>query len=331
MQQGVHAHEWRQYGLGGPPEPWHHDAQRDIDRLATSYYLDVMELRSQILDGKPGRGASGSKVEELHTTATRHKTEIDYTLRHWATPVERARVGRPARLADAHRPPPALPAHPARRPARHPDPAATRHRTARLRLRAVATLGACRAFPLLADILEARAAAARRSRCTRRSSDSPTLAAESGAAEVRLKLEMLQPTGSFKTRGAHNKVALVAAAQPDARLVTASSGNHGIAVATAAARHGMRPTVLVGASVSPAKLERLRALESDSCVVEIFGRDSDDAEAEARRRDTERDRGLRLALQRCGCDRRAGHRRRGGARGLARLRRHASCRSAAAG
>jgi threonine dehydratase len=44
--------------------------------------------------------------------------------------------------------------------------------------------------------------------------------------------------------------------------------------------------VLVGASVSPAKLERLRALESDSCVVEVFGRDSDDAEGEARRRDT---------------------------------------------
>ena len=45
---------------------------------------------------------------------------------------------------------------------------------------------------------------------------------------------------------------------PEAALVTASSGNHGIAVATAAVRHGMRLTVLVGRSVSPAKLERLR-------------------------------------------------------------------------
>jgi threonine dehydratase len=142
-------------------------------------------------------------------------------------------------------------------------------------------------YPLLADILEAR----RRLHGIALDTpleDSPTLAAESGAAEVRLKLEMLQPTGSFKTRGAHNKVALIAAADPEAALVTASSGNHGIATATAAARHGMRLTVLVGASVSPAKLERLRALESDRCVVEIFGRDSDDAEAEARRRDTER-------------------------------------------
>jgi threonine dehydratase len=142
-------------------------------------------------------------------------------------------------------------------------------------------------YPLLADVLEARGRLHGIALHTPLE-ESPALATESGAAEVRLKLEMLQPTGSFKTRGAHNKVALIAAQDPEADLVTASSGNHGIAVATAAARHGMRLTVLVGASVSPAKLERLRALESDSCVVEVFGRDSDDAEREARRRDTER-------------------------------------------
>jgi threonine dehydratase len=113
---------------------------------------------------------------------------------------------------------------------------------------------------------------------------SPTLAQESGSAEVRLKLELLQPTGAFKIRGAFNKVALIAAEEPDAWLVTASSGNHGIAVASAAARHGMRLTVLIPASVSPAKLERLRALESDRCVVEVFGREYDDVEHEARRR-----------------------------------------------
>jgi threonine dehydratase len=141
-------------------------------------------------------------------------------------------------------------------------------------------------FPILADLLAARQRLAGIALHTPLE-DSPILAAESGAAEVRLKLELSQATGSFKTRGAHNKVALAAAEQPDIALVTASSGNHGIAVATAAARHGMSLTVLVGASVSTAKLERLRALESDTCVVEIFGRDSDDAEAEARRRDTE--------------------------------------------
>ncbi|HET7581156.1 MAG TPA: pyridoxal-phosphate dependent enzyme [Candidatus Limnocylindria bacterium] len=116
---------------------------------------------------------------------------------------------------------------------------------------------------------------------------SPRLADESGATEVRLKLELLQPTGAFKLRGAENKVALLAAEDPTQRLVAASTGNHGIAVAAAAARHGMRLTVLVPASVSPAKLERLRALESDTILIEVFGRDPDEVEAEARRRDDE--------------------------------------------
>jgi threonine dehydratase len=114
---------------------------------------------------------------------------------------------------------------------------------------------------------------------------SPELAEATGATDVRLKREEVQPTGAFKTRGAHNKVALIAEGRPEAALVTASSGNHGIAVATAAMRHDMRLTVLVGRSISPAKLERLRALETRRVTVELTGNDTDDAEAEARRRD----------------------------------------------
>ena len=94
------------------------------------------------------------------------------------------------------------------------------------------------------------------------------LAEESSATEVRLKREDVQPTGAFKTRGAHNKVGILAEGRPEAALVTASSGNHGIAVATAAVRHDMRLTVLVGKSVSPAKLERLGIQREDlmSCL-----------------------------------------------------------------
>ena len=138
-------------------------------------------------------------------------------------------------------------------------------------------------FPLLSDVLAARhrvSGVALHTPLER----SPALQDESGSADVRLKLELLQPTGAFKVRGAYNKVALIAAEAPGTSLVTASSGNHGIATASAAAAHGMPLTVLVGASISPVKLERLRALESDSCVVEIVGRDSDAAEAEALRR-----------------------------------------------
>ncbi len=139
-------------------------------------------------------------------------------------------------------------------------------------------------YPLLADVVAARHRLHGIALHTPLEA-SPRLADEGGVAEVRLKLELLQPTGAFKTRGAHNKVALIAAEDPQAALVTASSGNHGIAVATAARRHGMRLTVLVGAGISTAKLERLRELESDLCTVEVFGRSSDDAEDEARRRE----------------------------------------------
>ena len=110
------------------------------------------------------------------------------------------------------------------------------------------------------------------------------LAQAARAEEIRLKLENLQPTGSFKVRGAESAVAAIAAREPGTKLITASSGNHGIAMARAAARHGLSVTILVGGSVSPAKLERLRELETDRCTVEIFGRDTDDTEPEARRR-----------------------------------------------
>ncbi len=83
--------EWRKYGFGGPPEPWEHGAQRDLDRLATSYYVDLLESHRQIMSMGPDEVVR-RRADDLLATATRHKHEIDYTLRHWATPVERARV-----------------------------------------------------------------------------------------------------------------------------------------------------------------------------------------------------------------------------------------------
>ena len=87
----VQAHEWRRYGFGGPPEPWERGALRDLDRLATSYYLDLLESRGIVL-ARDDAEQMRPRVEQMFTDATRHKHEIDYTLRHWATPVERARV-----------------------------------------------------------------------------------------------------------------------------------------------------------------------------------------------------------------------------------------------
>lgn len=87
----VPPHDWRKFGFGGPPEPWEHGAARGLDRLATSYYVDILESRRAILSGTPAP-AVRAQMEELFTTATRHKHEIDFTLRHWATPAERTRV-----------------------------------------------------------------------------------------------------------------------------------------------------------------------------------------------------------------------------------------------
>ena len=72
---------------------------------------------------------------------------------------------------------------------------------------------------------------------------------------VLLKLESLQPTGSFKVRGA---LAALSAVHSNGGVITASSGNHALGVAWAARRLGMRATVVVPVSTSPAKLDGLR-------------------------------------------------------------------------
>jgi threonine dehydratase len=75
-----------------------------------------------------------------------------------------------------------------------------------------------------------------------------------------LKLEHLQKTGSFKFRGACNKVALLTDDQAAAGVVTASNGNHGLGVAAAAQARGIAADVFVSAHVSPAKARRIEAL-----------------------------------------------------------------------
>jgi threonine dehydratase len=85
----------------------------------------------------------------------------------------------------------------------------------------------------------------------------PTPVVDSPELGALLKLETLQPTGSFKVRGA---VAALTALGPGESVVTASAGNHGLAVAWAAARLGIEATVVVAETASPAKVEALRRL-----------------------------------------------------------------------
>ena len=72
-----------------------------------------------------------------------------------------------------------------------------------------------------------------------------------------LKLETLQPTGSFKVRGA---LAALTRIGPGERVVTASAGNHALGVAWAAATLGVEATVVVAETASPAKLAALERL-----------------------------------------------------------------------
>ena len=103
------------------------------------------------------------------------------------------------------------------------------------------------------------------------------LSAEAGC-DVLLKLECWQPTRSFKVRGAANALTLRAEAARACGVVTASAGNHGQAVARAAAAVGAAATVFVPADAPAAKKARIRAL---GAVLDERERTYDDAEVAA--------------------------------------------------
>lgn len=112
---------------------------------------------------------------------------------------------------------------------------------------------------------------------------SPTLSRRL-ACEVWLKGEHLQHTGSFKFRGASNKLRLLDDAARREGVITASSGNHGQGMALAGHLSGVPVTVYAAQSASPLKLDAIRAwgaqvitLDSDPLSVEM-------AAAEAARR-----------------------------------------------
>ena len=73
-----------------------------------------------------------------------------------------------------------------------------------------------------------------------------------------LKLECLQPTGSFKVRGALAALSDLAGPARAAGVVTASAGNHGLGVAYAAGVLGIAATIVVPTTASPSKVAALR-------------------------------------------------------------------------
>ena len=95
------------------------------------------------------------------------------------------------------------------------------------------------------------------------------------APPVHMKLESLQHTGSFKVRGAANRLLGLDARRRSRGVVAVSSGNHGRAVAEVAARLGIRATVCVPDWVDPVKL---RAIDAAGARVVRAGPSYDHAE-----------------------------------------------------
>ena len=107
---------------------------------------------------------------------------------------------------------------------------------------------------------------------------SPSLSEKTGS-EVYLKLENFQVTGSFKARGAANKLMILSKDKPEC-IITASSGNHGSAVANAAAELGLEVLIFLPKTVSPAKLNKIKLFGAEVVLTEADGRT--DAETAAR-------------------------------------------------
>ena len=99
--------------------------------------------------------------------------------------------------------------------------------------------------------------------------------------DISLKAENLQRTGSFKIRGAFNKIATLDDAEQRAGVVAASAGNHGQAVAWAAREAGIQATIFVPEDAPMAKVDATRSYGAD---VQMGGATFEEAVAAARRR-----------------------------------------------
>lgn len=98
-------------------------------------------------------------------------------------------------------------------------------------------------------------------------------------ANIFLKLENLQTTGSFKIRGAYNKICCLSEAEQKAGVVCASAGNHAQGVAFSATRLGVKSTIFMPVTTPPLKVIATRGYGAN---VVLSGNSYDDAYAAAK-------------------------------------------------
>lgn len=97
--------------------------------------------------------------------------------------------------------------------------------------------------------------------------DESSILSERTGTTFLMKCEHLQRTGSFKLRGALNRVLLLNEEERRKGIVASSSGNHGIATAHAARADGVDATIYLPDSVSPLKLANMKRLGANTVVV----------------------------------------------------------------
>jgi threonine dehydratase len=102
---------------------------------------------------------------------------------------------------------------------------------------------------------------------------------EALASNVWFKMENLQTTGSFKLRGATNRLMTLSDEDRAKGCVTASSGNHGAATACAMQKLGVKGVIFVPEQTSKAKVDKIKGYGGD---VRLFGTDGLDTEQHAR-------------------------------------------------
>ncbi|HMD78618.1 MAG TPA: pyridoxal-phosphate dependent enzyme, partial [Nitrososphaerales archaeon] len=96
--------------------------------------------------------------------------------------------------------------------------------------------------------------------------------------DVYLKLETFQPTRVFKIRGALNKLLTLGDSALRKGVITASSGNHGFAIAYASRLFGVKAVICVPENVNPQKLS---AIKEQGAEIVRFGKGYDEANAHA--------------------------------------------------
>jgi len=114
--------------------------------------------------------------------------------------------------------------------------------------------------------------------------NSPLLTERVGAS-VYLKLESLQETGSFKIRGATNKLLSLTADEKGQGVIAFSSGNHGLAVSYVARQLGINAVICTSKRVPSTKVNAIKRLGAE---VVVYGKSQDEAQEHSLRMEKER-------------------------------------------